>query len=274
MHRKREKTILWIIRIVAIAISGFFLSITGVVFYHGFHRFSYDMVAAGGSLHSAVAGSAIVVGLTMFMVFPVGVATAIYIVLYAQPRLRKILDILFELLAGIPSILVGLFGFSMILSIHRLFPHIFPSLLPAAFSLGILVLPYLVKATQLGLEETDQKLISTAYGLGASREQVLMRIMLPSASPHIIKGTILAAARTLEDTAVIMLTGAVASYGIPHSVLEPFEALPFYIYATAAEYTSKAELETVFTAATILILSASMLTVFLHVWNWKEEKSP
>jgi len=261
----REKIILGLLRGLSLMVFLLFGLILAVIFGRGASAFDPGMLLPGGALCAAFAGTAELVLLTLLLALPAGVATGIYIVCYAPPRLRRPLDFLFDLLASMPSILIGLFGFSLILLLHRWFDRALPSLLPAAASLALLVLPYLVKATRLGLEETDPRLVTLAYGLGASREQVLWNVMLPAAAGQILKGALLSAGRAMEDTAVIMLTGAVASYGLPHSVFEPFEALPFYIYTTAAQYAAPEELETIFTASALLILAAALLTAPLRI---------
>jgi phosphate transport system permease protein len=152
--------------------------------------------------------------------------------------------------------LVGLFGFALIVLLHRWWGGALPSLGLAAFAMAILILPYVIKATELGIFEASNEHAALAFALGATPEQVVWRVWLPAARPHIVKGLILAFARAAEDTAVILLTGAVASYGVPRSVWDPFEALPFFIYTTTAEYGSSAELGTVFVAAALLVTLA------------------
>ncbi len=238
-----------------------FAGVVGSIFIEAWRAFSIDLVMPGGLLWASMAGSVALVGLSVVLALPVGMAAGIYLGVYARGRLKRLLSFLFELLASIPSILLGLFGFALILWLHRSFAGALPSLMLAAFSVAILILPYLVKATELGIVETSREHIAAAYALGATTEQVVWRIQLPAARTHILKGLLLATARAAEDTAVIMLTGAVASYGVPRSLWEPFEALPFYIYTTTAEYGSQAELGTVFVAAALLVGLAGMLVM-------------
>jgi phosphate transport system permease protein len=203
----------------------------------------------------------LLVVLALLMAAPVGIGAGIYLGVYARGRMKRWLSFWFELLASIPSILVGLFGFVLIMVLHRIFAEALPSLGLAAFSIAILVQPYIIKATQLGIEETPLDSVVLAYALGATREQVVTSVMLPHALPHILKGLLLALVRAAEDTAVIMLTGAVASYGIPRALTEPFEALPFFIYTTTAEYRDPTELGAVFVAAWLLVGLAGFFVV-------------
>jgi phosphate transport system permease protein len=224
------------------------------------------------SLTAPLSGSMLLVGLSLLMAAPVGIGAGIYLGAYGRGWTRRWLSFWFELLASIPSVLVGLFGFVLVLVLHRVFAGALPSLGLAAFSVAILIQPYIIKATQIGIEETPSEFVSLAYALGANREQVIGTVMLPHALPHILKGLLLALVRAAEDTAVILLTGAVASYWIPHSMGEPFEALPFFIYTTTAEYRDPVELGAVFVAALLLIVLAGLGVLVAHMFENKRQK--
>jgi phosphate transport system permease protein len=251
------RSIEWLIwsltRVVGIGTIGLFVTIIGYIFLKGFEAFSVELILPGRILWAPMLGTVMLVALSLVLALPVGVAAGVYLGVYARGRMRAVLSFLFELLASIPSILIGLFGFALILLLHRWWGGALPSLGLAAFAMAILILPYIIKATELGILETSREHVTLAFAMGATTEQVVWRIWLPAARTHIIKGIMLAFARAAEDTAVILLTGAVASYGVPRSVWEPFEALPFFIYTTTAEYGSQAELGTVFVAAALLV---------------------
>ncbi|MCG8551104.1 MAG: hypothetical protein MI799_11945 [Desulfobacterales bacterium] len=92
-----------------------------------------------------------------------------------------------------------------------------------------------------------------------------MLVLLPLALSDIVSGVVLAIGRCAEDTAVIMLTGVVAAAGVPKSIFASFEALPFFIYYTASEYTDPSELAKGYGAALILLLICSLLFIFAHL---------
>ena len=257
------------IRLLTLVMWGAFGALLLYLIVRGVGAWDPRMVQEGGELQAALTGTLYLILLSVALALPVGVGAGIYLAVYARGRLRTFLSFLFELLASVPSILIGLFGFSLILALHRLLPGALPALWLAAVSVALLILPYLIKATELGILETPPEPVRLAYSLGASREQVLRFVQLPAARWHILKGILLATARAAEDTAVIMLTGAVASYGVPRSLLEPFEALPFYIYTTVASYGDAETLRTVFAAALMLIALASLWVVLAH---WIERR--
>jgi len=259
--RSLEWVALGMTRGIAVLGFGAFVGVIAYVLSRAAGGFSLELIAPGGTLWAPMVGTVFLVILSALLAMPVGVAAGIYLGVYARGRVREILSFLFELLASIPSIVIGLFGFALIVWLHRWFAGALPSLILAAFSVAILILPYLIKSTELGILQTPREPIRLAYASGATTAQVVWYVQLPAARPHIFKGLLLATARAAEDTAVILLTGAVASYGVPRSVFEPFEALPFYIYITAAEYASQAELGSLFVAAAMLVVFAGILVL-------------
>uniref|UniRef100_A0A832EHS6 ABC transporter permease subunit n=1 Tax=Desulfacinum infernum TaxID=35837 RepID=A0A832EHS6_9BACT len=218
-------------------------------------------------LWPAVLGTVSVVLLAVGFAVPLGLAAGIYLAEFARGRTKQMLSVAFDILAGIPSIVIGLFGFSLSLTLHRFVsPRIGPCLVLSAFCLGILVLPYLIRAVQSALEGLPLSLRLTALSLGAHRVQNLRYVLLPSSLNAIATGVILAIGRCAEDTAVILLTGAVALAGKPRSLLENFEALPFYIYYVSSQYTSAEELERGFGAAIILLaISLGLYLIALSI---------
>lgn len=245
-----------------------FVSIVFYIFYKFFLGFNIDLLKS--ELLGAILGTFYLVFLSVVIVIPLGISTAIFIEFYARKKLKFVLDFIFELLASMPSIIIGLFGFSVLLILHNYFPNIRSSLLLASLSLAILILPYIVKSTQLGIQETPKRYMDMLYSLGASKENVILKVVLPFAKEHIKKGVFLSIARSAEDTAVIMLTGVVASYGSVKSIFAPFEALPFYIYYVSENYESQLELDSIYIAIIMLMFISSLFMFF--VGNLSKDK--
>lgn len=203
----------------------------------------------------AIGGTLALIVLSITWAIPVGMATGIYLAEYASPGKKRVLDAFFDVLAGIPSIVVGLFGFAFAVFLHQHVSQRFgPCLLISSLALSVLVLPYILRTTQTALEGIPQDLRLTALALGASRLQNIFMVLLPRSLTGIMSGVILAIGRCAEDTAVIMLTGAVASAGLPSSIFSQYEALPFYIYYISSQYTDQAELLQGYGAAIILLV--------------------
>lgn len=212
-------------------------------------------------LFPAIFGTIMIVVLSVAISVPAGVGTGIWLSEYGKGKKYFFISILIDILSGLPSIVIGLFGFSFILIFHKLFPGKSPgfSMAVASFALAVLVLPYIAKSTENAIKAMDKSLKLAALSLGAGKTENIKLVILPNAFSSILSGILLAIARCAEDTAVIMLTGAVANAGIPGSIFERFEALSFFIYYTSSEYTSSQELSMAFNAAVMLIFICSAL---------------
>jgi phosphate transport system permease protein len=206
-------------------------------------------------LWPAICGTLLLVLLSVTIALPVGLLTGVYLAEYARGRVKAILGLLFDVLAGIPSIVIGLFGFSAAIFLHQHFSRqIFPCLLISALALAFLVLPYLIRSTQTALESLPFRDRITAPALGATRLQNICHVLLPRALQNIAGGIVLAIGRCAEDTAVIMLTGAVVTAGMPRGLLHHFEALPFFIYYISSQYANPEELSHGYGAAIVLLV--------------------
>ena len=226
-----------------------------------------DAIARGvpvfDGLWPACLGTLWLVFLSAAIAVPLGVAGGVHLAEYASGRTGRLAAFCVDLLAGVPSILMGLFGFALILLLRRSFwPQANTCLLLSALCLAVLVLPYLVSATRSCLEGLPAELRLTCASLGLSRGQTVFRVLLPAAAQGVLGGVILAIGRAAEDTAVILLTGVVVGAGTPAALTDKFEALPFTIYYLAAEHQSPQELDLAFGAALVLLgLTAALFGV-------------
>lgn len=216
-------------------------------------------------LFPAITGTLALIILAMGLALPLGLASGIYLAEYAKGRTKWIFSLMVDILAGIPSIVVGLFGFSITVFLHNVFPgRIFPCLMISGVALAFLVLPYIIKTTQAALEAIPGATRLVALSLGASGLENLVYVLIPACLSDIVAGVVLAIGRCAEDTAVIMLTGVVATAGVPTSLFAGFQALPFYIYYTASEYAGPSELNSAYGAALILLGICTGLFVLAH----------
>lgn len=213
----------------------------------------------------ACVGTLYLVCLTVGLALFPGIGCGIYLAEYAQGRKRRWLSSAIDMLAGIPSIVMGLFGFTLILFLRNtVLPQANSGLLLAAVCLALLVLPSLVLTTREALNAIPDDLRLTCLALGFSRRESLRYILLPAASRGILSGVMLAFGRAAEDTAVILLTGVVANAGMVNGIFDKFQALPFTIYYTAAQYQTQEELQRGFGAALILLLLSGGLLLLAY----------
>lgn len=280
MKRAWERAVGWGCWLSGLWVFGGASVVVGFVAWHGAPHISLSRLfgevspwdAISGTapvfhgLWPAVAGTLALVCGTVALAAPLGLATGIYLAEFAPGRLKELLTVFFDVLAGVPSVVVGLFGFSMSLLLHKaVSPRLGPCLLVAVFSLNVLVLPYVIRATQSALESVTPQVRLIALSLGADRVQNLAWVSIPHSLRGIASGLLLAIGRCAEDTAVILLTGVVVSAGVPRSVLDPFEALPFYIYYVSTQYASREELDRGFAAAMILLGTSVTMFALAYV---------
>lgn len=214
----------------------------------------------------ACAGTLSLVLLSCSLAVPLGIATGIYLAEYATGLWKSLSVIAVDLLAGLPSIVMGLFGFALILFLRKtILPTANTCLLLSAVCIALLVLPYLIRTTQTALESLDEPVRLIAPSLGMTHWQNIAHVLVPSASRGILSGIILAVGRAAEDTAVILLTGVVANAGLPHGISEKFEALPFTIYYLAAEHRTLDDLNRGFGAAVVLLVLTGLLFAAAHL---------
>lgn len=199
------------------------------------------------------------VGLALFP----GVGGGVFLAEYANPCQRRWLGGAVEMLAGVPSIVMGLFGFTLIVLLRRtLFPSANSCLILSALCLSLLVLPSLVVATREALLAVPRDVRLAAAALGLTPAERVWHVLAPAAGQGILGGVFLAVGRAAEDTSVILLTGVVSNAGLPAGPTAKFEALPFVVFTTAAQYQGWDELARGLGAALVLLaLSGGMLAV-------------
>jgi len=226
-----------------------------------------------GGIWPALAGTFYLVVLSSLLSIPVGIASGVYMAEYAPNRARSWLGFAVDLLAGTPSIVMGLFGFALILLLRKtLLPEAGMGLFLAACCIALLVLPYVIRTTQTALEAIPRHLRLLGPASGLSQLQTILHVLLPVAGRGILSGTILAMGRAAEDTAVILLTGVVAQAGMPRSLWDRFEALPFRIYYLAAEHQTRQQLDQGFATALVLLLLTGALFLAAFLMQRRFEK--
>ncbi len=219
-------------------------------------------------LWPAIAGTGALLLVSMSIALPLGIATGVYLAEYAGPSVRRSVVMLLEVFVGIPSIIMGLFGFLFILALRRSFaPSAGTCLVLAAFCLALLVLPVFILTLHAALRSIPHALRVTAAVMGLSRNVAVWRIFVPKAGKGIMSAFFLAAGRCAEDTAVILMTGVIANASRTPSLTGKFEALPFYIYYTTANYQNEIEFMRVFAAAFFLLALACMLFASGHFFH-------
>ncbi len=182
---------------------------------------------------------------------PLGIMTAIYLTEYAKvgSRLVKVIRFCTESLAGIPSIIFGLFGMTFFVAILGLGF----SILSGALTLSILILPVIIRTTEEALMAVPQTYREGSYGLGASKIYTIWRLILPSATPGILTSIILSIGRVIGESAPVFLTAGMVAR-IPDSLFDSGRTLTVHLYKLTTELFTIEEWNQAYGTATVLIV--------------------
>ena len=196
----------------------------------------------------------------MLVAFPSGVASAIYLHEYAQPGpTLRVIRLGINNLAGVPSVVFGLFG----LAFFVIWCNLKVSVLSGALTLGALILPVIIGTAEEALRAVPATYREASLALGATKWQTIYRVVLPAAFPGMLTGCILGVSRAAGETAAIMFTAAVFfTRQLPSSIFDPVMALPYHIYVLATAGT-QIELTRPLQYGTALVLIALVFSMNL-----------
>ncbi|CCK81405.1 MULTISPECIES: phosphate ABC transporter permease PstA [Desulfobacula] len=194
-----------------------------------------DSMTAGGIL-PCIVGTLSLCLMTIMVALPIGVSSAIYLNEYArQGKLVRIIRLGINNLAGVPSIVFGLFGLAFFCIVLKMGV----SIAAGGLTLGIMTLPVIIGASEEALKAVPNTYREASLAMGATKWQTIRKVVLPSAFPGIITGSILGLSRAAGETAPIMYTGAVFfTPDLPGSLLDEVMALPYHIYVLATAGTN------------------------------------
>jgi phosphate transport system permease protein len=225
----------------------------------------------GGGLAHALVGSALIVGLATAAAVPFGVLAGVFLAEYRTSRLVAPVRFVGELLGGVPSIIIGIFAYTLcvLYASGNGRPHF--SAWAGAFALGVMMVPIVMRTTEEALRLVPQSLRHASYALGATHWQTIVRVTLPASLPAIITGVFLAVARIAGETAPLLLTAYGSSF-FPESLNERTPFLPRYIY----EYANsgfESQVRLAWAAALVLVGVVMLLNVGVRVATGKRAVS-
>ncbi len=280
--RRTQSVAFWIFRLMSLAVVAILLWILGFLVVKGIGVVNWEFLTSmpedgmtqGGILPAIVGTLCLVVG-SMVFAFPIGVMSGIYINEYAPNNwLVKFIRVMTNNLSSIPSIVFGLFG--MALFVNTL--GFGDSILAGSLTLGLLVLPVVIRTTEEALKAIDNSYRNASLALGATKLQTIRKVILPMAFPNIITGLILSVGRVSGETAPILFT--VAAYFLPKlptSIFDQVMALPYHLYVLATSGTDiQAARPMAYGTALVLILIVLLINLLangLRAWFGKKVKT-
>ena len=218
--------------------------------------FSLQYTSDNSSVVPSIINTLIMSVLSLCIVIPFGIGSAVYLAEYAKSgsRLVKIISLTAETLSGIPSIVYGLFG--MLFFVETL--KLGNSMLSGAFTLSIMILPVVLRTTEEALKAIPQSYREGSFGLGAGKLRTIFRIVIPAAMPGILAGIILAIGRVVSETAALLYTsGTVAK--VPENLMRSGRTIAVHMYTLSSEGM---HINQAYAAAVVLLALVFLINVF------------
>lgn len=257
---KREKIVFLLFRLTTIATVGVMITVLAILWRASEGVITWDFLTkawshrdiTSGGIFPAIIGSIYISIGVSAVSFLFGIGTAIFLTEYRkQTWYRRMIQLAIRNLAGVPSVVYGLFGLAAFVQ----FSHFGTSLVAAILTLSIMTIPWIITASVEAFEAVPQRFREASLALGASQWQTIRYVALPAAIPGCITGGIVGIARALGETAPLIMVGATFYLSaLPSSPFDKFMALPYHAFILASQHSSPHAAS--YAAATALVLIA------------------
>ncbi len=215
-----------------------------------------DLGRAGG-IFPCIVGTIVLTLVAIIIAAPLGVGTAIYLREYTrESKLTSIIRFGTECLAGIPSIIFGLFGFVLFV----VYLGLGWSILSGGMTMAFMILPTIIRTSEEAIKSVPDSYREVSLSLGGTKWQTIVKVVLPSALPGIVTGIILGVARSIEETAVVIFTAG-SVLRIPTSLFDSCRTMSVHFYILAREGIS---MENAYGTAAILIITILLINMFAY----------
>lgn len=281
MNRARQARLAQRIAIVvtgtaALLIVGLAVFIMGVIFVRGIGAISWEFLTTPprmgmreGGIYPVIIGTLLLTVGTAAVMLPIGIAAGIYLSEYAaKGRMTRLIRLAIANMAGVPSIVYGLFG----LAVFVMTAGFGASILAGSLTLACLSLPVVITATEESLQQVPQDLRHAALAVGATRWRTIATVVLPAAAPGVVTGSMLALSRAAGETAPIIFTAAAFSLpDLPSSVFSRVMALPYHIFVLATQIPKRPD-DIIWGTAWVLVFGISVINVSAAYWRSRQRK--
>lgn len=254
---------------------GIILFLFGYIFAKGAGAISWQfltdvprgvVLGTEGGILPAILGSLWYTLVACVFAVTLGIATAVYQVFYCRSaRLGSAISLVMQCMAGVPSIVWGLFGYSLLV----LALGWGKCILAGGITQGMMILPIVQVRAEKALREADAGLVRASYALGVSRAFTIWRIVLPQCLPQMVSGVILGACHAIGAAAPLIFTGAVIMAKVPKSLMKPAMALPYHLYMLLTQGTSPENAYGTAFVLMILVLAANAAATW---FAWRRKK--
>lgn len=249
------------------------VAVIGAIIWRGAPSISWEFVSAmpkknmtAGGIWPAIYGTLALTFWTAAFAIPIGIGAGVYLGEYAKSgKTTRVIRLSIANMAGVPSIVYGLFGFSLFVIAMRFGT----SMIAGGLTLACLTLPVIIGATEEALRQVPKDLRQASLALGATKLRTIVRVVLPAAAPGIVTGSILGLSRAAGETAPIMLTAVAFSAPLPKSPFSQVMALPYHLYIMATQPVKPAPM-VVWGTAFVLVAGVTTAGVFAAAWRTRQ----
>jgi phosphate transport system permease protein len=263
ISQRIAKTLLWAMTVLTVALLVFIIFF---ILRKGLPAVNIDFLTKnpvdmgkGGGIFSTVIGTVALTALAILIATPLGVGTAIYLTEYTwENALTRVIRFGAECLAGIPSIIFGLFGF--ILFVTKL--GFGWSILSGGLTLAFMILPTLIRTSEEAIKSVPAAFRQVSFSLGGTKWQTVTHVVLPSALPGIVTGIILSVGRSIGETAAVIFTAG-SALRIPTSLFSSSRTMSVHFYILAREGISMSKAYGTAAILIIAILAVNIATYYL-----------
>ena len=265
---------IWAVTACALTL-GIIFFLFAYVFWNGAEAITWEFLTSApkglvigteGGILPAIVGSAWYTAIACGFGAVLGIATAVYQVFYCRSsRVSSAISLVMQCMAGVPSIVMGLFGYSLLV----LALGWGKCILAGGITQGIMILPFIQVRAEKALREVDPLLIRASYSLGVSRAYTIRKLVLGQCLPQLVSGVILGGCHAMGAAAPLIFTGAVIMSKVPKSVMKPAMALPYHLYMLLTQGTSSVNAYgTAFVMMLVVLLANTAATWFA----WRRKK--
>lgn len=245
------------------------------VIYHGAGAITWEfltdvprglVIGTEGGILPAIVGSLYYTIIAGAFATLLGIATALYQVFYCRSeRLSSWLSLIMRCMAGVPSIVMGLFGYSfLVLTLGW-----GKCILAGGITQGIMILPIVQVRAEKAFREVDRDLIGASYALGMTRAHTILHIVLPQSLSQLVSGIILGMCHAMGAAAPLIFTGAVIMSKVPKDIMKPAMALPYHLYMLLTQGTSS---ENAYGTACVMMVVVLLANTAATWFAWRRKK--
>ncbi len=260
--QKIAKFVIWSAALLVIVI---LLAIIGDILLKGLPALSWQFLTEiprnmgrSGGISSSIVGTLLVTAVAVLIATPFGIGTAIYLTEYTrESKITRVIRFSAESLAGIPSIVFGLFGFIFFVT----YLHMGWSILSGGLTMAIMILPTIIRTSEEAIRTVPNLYREVGFSLGASKWQTITKTVIPSALPGIANGIILSIGRCVSETAAVILTAG-SALRMPTSLFSPTRTMAVHFYILAREGLS---MENAYATAALLMILIFLINVVFNM---------